>query len=440
MDTSRAISIFDWYFDLFIKDIKLVRMTALSQLGKIQIQQGETVSDFLVIFRALVSLWECVNGAQLPENDKNLYLEQAFNKPHCFKQQEIIQTCAISKLSFDDTVQELLKRERRTGHFRDVDRWDKANDMATRTFRHPVKFRPSRRQSNPNRVQAPVNFVQSSVPFKKQQPKGRKPERHGSKTHHQSFSSHDKHPPGSYQGNITENFDGTKNETRFQGNCSKFGHKPPYVGTGIRQNFDRPRQHGNGHQPNGLDIHNSMMRQSNPHQSSQQNRPRQSTVSFVAENLNGYDSPPPSPSRVFAIHTVTSEDDDDKKKRIAREEQGLQDNRRLGQMIEQQFRDALESGNTAGIDMSGVFEETIDIANAFYDFPTMIVKLDRSYRDVVVSGRFDEEIAHVQRTIQGTRSFREMMFSEDITNQSILDQVQTILMARENIGEEPFSI
>jgi hypothetical protein len=271
-DTGDPGIIFDFYFIMFAKDIPMIETLAQEQLRALTITKGQRISDFLIVFRVVINVIECLDQHPMSERNKRLALERTFVRSNYHQFRYVFHNAKMLGLSFNRTIEFIEEIENEEFQMKEVYDFIKKGDNQQKDSRDA---RRSGRNSNQPKPPASVNMAGTQSPRQDHQHGrgGGRGGRDGSAGRGGRGRGRNNNGRGGYQG-----YNGNP-----QGNSSQDSKPNPPT---------PPKQYG-GQQPNraqqqgtqaaGRDHHNAMQRQvqANPPQTPQP--PRTSHVQFAQE-------------------------------------------------------------------------------------------------------------------------------------------------------------
>jgi hypothetical protein len=276
-DTGDPGIIFDFYFIMFAKDIPMIETLAQEQLRALTITKGQRISDFLIVFRVVINVIECLDQHPMSERNKRLALERTFVRSNYHQFRYVFHNAKMLGLSFNRTIEFIEEIENEECQMKEVYDFIKKSDNQAKDSRDS---RRSGKNSHQQKPPASVNLAASQSPRNDHQPgrgngKGGRDGTAGRGGRGRGRNSGRGGYQG-YNGNSTANPQGSPPQES----------KPNSPTPPKNQQPSRSQQ---GQQGAGRDHHNNMQRQVQANPPQAPHPPRNSDVQF-AQEYNGLSS------------------------------------------------------------------------------------------------------------------------------------------------------
>jgi hypothetical protein len=120
--------IFDFYFVMFAKDIPMIETLAQEQLRALTITEEQRISDFLIVFRVVINVIECLDQQPMSERNKRLALERSFVRSNYHKFRYVFHNAKMLGLSFNRTIEFIEEIENEEFQMKEVYDFFRKND------------------------------------------------------------------------------------------------------------------------------------------------------------------------------------------------------------------------------------------------------------------------------------------------------------------------
>jgi hypothetical protein len=145
--------IFDFYFNMFAKDIPMIATIAQEQLRIFTFDRGQKMAEFLVVFKVLIDLIERLEQTRMSEFHKRISLERAFMRANYTNYRHVFHNAKMNKMSFADTIGYITEFEHEDMQLREAQALLKKNESDGKESKR------SGRNSNQQKGQASVNLA-----------------------------------------------------------------------------------------------------------------------------------------------------------------------------------------------------------------------------------------------------------------------------------------
>jgi hypothetical protein len=144
--------IFDFYFNMFTKDIPMVATILHEQLRMFTFTRGQKIAEFLTVFRILIDMIESLEQAPMSEFQKRVTLERAFLRTNYNHYRHVFHNAKMIGYSFNETIGYIERFELEDTQMKEAQALMQRHDES----REPKK---SGKTSNQPKVQASVNLA-----------------------------------------------------------------------------------------------------------------------------------------------------------------------------------------------------------------------------------------------------------------------------------------
>jgi hypothetical protein len=144
--------IFDFYFNLFIKDIPMVATILHEQLRMFTFTRGQKIAEFLTVFRILIDMIESLEQTPMSEFQKRVTLERAFLRTNYNHYRHVFHNAKMNGFSFNETIGYIEGFELEDMQMKEAQALMKKHE-------EPREPKKSGKTSNQPKVQASVNLA-----------------------------------------------------------------------------------------------------------------------------------------------------------------------------------------------------------------------------------------------------------------------------------------